>query len=168
MSLSVKHILTGESRLGEIIRFGITGVIATGIQYGMYVVFLGPLHRSPQVATMASYAVSFIFNFFLSNYFTFHSQPTAEKGIGFALSHAINMGMQVGLVSVFDTFMPSRLAMLPVFGICIPVNFLLVRFVLKSQKFQRIIDKLNIRAHLLNYTEVKRVIGNWRRNNSQK
>lgn len=156
MSSNITHLLKDDSRIGEIVRFGITGGLATGIQYGMYVVFVGPVHLSTQVATMASYAVSFIFNFFLSNYFTFHSRPTAEKGVGFALSHAINMGMQVGLVSVFDSFMPARLAMLPVFAVCIPVNFLLVRFVLKSPKFQKIIDKLNLCFHLKTNSSEKR------------
>lgn len=158
MNLSIKHILTGESRIVEIIRFGLTGVLATGIQYGLYVVFVGPVHLSAQMATVVSYVISFVFNFFLSNYFTFHSKPTAEKGIGFTISHAINLGLQVGLVSVFNTFMPARLAMLPVFGICIPTNFLLVRFVLKSPKFQNAIDKLNIRAHLMNYRGLKHLL----------
>lgn len=158
MKIDLREIFKGESRISEVIRFGIVGILATGLQYGMYVIFVGPLHLSSPIAAMLSYGVSFIFNFFLSNYFTFHSNPTAGRGIGFALSHLINMGLQVGLVSVFSTFMPARLAMLPVFGICIPINFILVRFVLKSPKFQQTINKLNIRPHLMNFRGLRRLL----------
>ena len=39
--------------------------------------------------------------FFLSSLFTFRSGPTVRNGLGFALSHLINLGMQTGLVAVF-------------------------------------------------------------------
>lgn len=127
--------LNGSSRLAEIIRFGLVGGFATLLQYGIYVVFVNAVRVPAVPSTMISYAISFIFNFILSNYFTFHTKPNALKGIGFALSHAINMGMQVGLVAIFKGIVGPTLALLPAMAICIPANYLMVRFALTSKFF---------------------------------
>ena len=126
----------GKGRLSEIIRFGITGVIATAIQYGLYVIFVDAVGVAPTVSTVISYVLSFVCNFFLSSYFTFNSKPNAKKGIGFACSHIVNMGLQVGLVAVFQSVVGKTLALLPAMAICIPVNYLLVRFVFSSKYFK--------------------------------
>lgn len=123
--------------MSEIIRFGIVGGAATLIQYGMYVVFVNAVGTPATVSTIISYAISFIFNFFLSNYFTFHSSPNALKGIGFTVSHLINMGMQVGFVAIFTGIVGKTLALLPALGICIPCNYLMVRFSLTSKFFDK-------------------------------
>ncbi len=129
----LKQIITANNRLGELIRFGLVGGFATALQYGIYVIFAVAIDIPAVVATIISYAISFIFNFFLSNYFTFHTKPNAKKGIGFTLSHLINMGLQVGLVAIFKGIVGDTLALLPAMAICIPVNYLLVRFALASK-----------------------------------
>ena len=134
--MNLKQLINGQSRLSEIIRFGMVGGLATCLQYGLYVVFVHAVGTTPVVSTIISYAISFIANFFLSSYFTFHSSPNALKGIGFTLSHLINMGMQVGLVAIFKGIVGPTLALLPALGICIPVNYLLVRVALTSRLFQ--------------------------------
>lgn len=134
--MNIKQLINGNSRLSEIIRFGLVGGVATLLQYGMYVVFVHAVGTTPVVSTIISYAISFIFNFFLSNYFTFHSSPNALKGIGFTLSHLVNMGMQVGLVAIFKGLVGPTLALLPALAICIPLNYLMVRFALTSQFFE--------------------------------
>jgi putative flippase GtrA len=111
------------------------GGLATLIQYVVYVVFVNAVGVKAVPSTIISYAISFIFNFFLSNYFTFQTKPNAKRGLGFAASHAINMGLQVGFVAIFKEIVGPTLALLPTFAICIPVNYLLVRFVLTSPKF---------------------------------
>lgn len=132
-----KEIITGQTRISEIIRFGLVGGLATVVQYGLYVVFVNAVGTTAVVSTLISYAISFVLNFFLSNYFTFHSSPNALKGLGFTLSHLINMGMQVGLVAIFKGIVGPTLALLPALGICIPVNYLMVRFALTSTFFER-------------------------------
>lgn len=141
--MNLKRLITGEGRLSEIIRFGIVGVIATGIQYGIYVVFVNAVGVKAVPSTLISYAISFIANFFLSSYFTFHSRPNAAKGIGFTLSHLVNMGLQTGMVAIFQQIVGKTLALLPAFGICIPVNYLLVRFVFTGKLFQKKSEKSN-------------------------
>lgn len=132
-----KEIITSRTRVAEIIRFGLVGGLATIVQYGLYVVFVNAVGTTAVVSTLISYAISFVLNFFLSNYFTFHSSPNALKGLGFTLSHLINMGMQVGLVAIFKGIVGPTLALLPALGICIPLNYLMVRFALTSKFFER-------------------------------
>lgn len=132
----IRKLVTGNSRISEIIRFGIVGGVATLLQYGFYVIFVDLVDISAVAATMVSYALSFVFNFVMSNYFTFHTKPNAKKGIGFTLSHIINMGLQVGFVAIFKGLVGDTLALLPAMMICIPVNYLLVRFALTNRRFK--------------------------------
>lgn len=132
----IKNLIMGNGRLSEIIRFGITGTIATTIQYGLYVIFVDLLSIPATVSTVISYILSFFCNFFLSSYFTFGSKPNAKKGLGFACSHLINMGLQVVLVALFQPIVGKTLALLPAMAICIPINYLLVRFVFSSRYFK--------------------------------
>ncbi|MDE6753297.1 MAG: GtrA family protein, partial [Muribaculaceae bacterium] len=107
------------------------------LQYGFYVVFVHAVFggRRAVVASLISYALSFIANFFLSSYFTFHTRPNAKKGLGFTLSHLFNMGLQTGLVAIFKEIIGPTLALLPAMAICIPVNYFLVRFAFTSKLF---------------------------------
>ena len=122
-----------RERLGELIRFGIVGILATMIHYGIYLV-LRYAFSSLNVSLCYSigYIISFIANFFASNYFTFRTQPTARKGIGFVICHGVNYLLHLFFLNLFiwcglhDVFAP-----IPTFCIVIPINFILVRFVLK-------------------------------------
>lgn len=132
---SIDRIIYGNNRLSEIIRFALVGSFATLLQYGIYVVFVDAVKLPATVSTIISYSISFVFNFLLSNFFTFRTRPNALKGLGFLTSHAINMGLQVGLVAIFSPIVGKTLGLLPAMAICIPVNYLLVRFVLTSKYF---------------------------------
>ena len=117
----------------EFFRFILVGVLATATNYGIY--FYLCVLMLPAIAYTIGYAISFILNFYLSNIFTFNTKPTVRKGIGFGISHFINYLLHIGLLSLFIWIgVPERWAPLPVFALVVPVNFLLVRFVLKSKK----------------------------------
>lgn len=133
--MNIKKIINGNSRFSEIIRFGLVGALATVMQYGFYVILVHVFHIKAVPSSMLSYALSFVGNFFLSSYFTFHTRPNAKKGIGFTLSHLFNMGLQTGLVAIFQQIVGKTLALLPAMAICIPVNYLLVRFAFTSKIF---------------------------------
>lgn len=117
----------------EFIRFGIVGVLATGIHYGIYILLNYAMIQ--WLAYSIGYGVSFLCNFYLSSVFTFRSKASIKKGIGFGISHLINYLLHIVLLTIFlklgfsDEFAP-----IPVFLIVIPINFLLVRFVFKSGK----------------------------------
>lgn len=136
-SKSVKQVIKGDNRFSEIIRFCIVGGIATVIQYGVYVVFVNAVKVPAVPSTMISYAISFIFNYILSTYFTFHKSPNARNGLGFTLSHIINMGLQTGFVAIFKGFVGKTLALLPALLICIPLNYMMVRFAFNNKIFQK-------------------------------
>lgn len=134
--MNLKQLVESNGRVSEIIRFCMVGGLSTIIQYGVYVVFVNAVHVPAVPSTMISYAISFIFNFILSSYFTFHKKPNAKNGLGFVLSHLINMGLQTGLVAIFKGIVGPTLALLPALAICIPTNYFMVRFAFTSKYFQ--------------------------------
>lgn len=100
------------------------------IQYGVYLLLVGHTHVA--VANTVGYIVSFVFNFYASTRFTFRVKATARRGAGFILSHVVNYLLQMGTLALFIGIgVPKSLAPIPMFCICVPVNFLLVRYFLK-------------------------------------
>lgn len=130
-----------REKLGEVVRFGIVGVAATLLQYAIYWVliqFIGDdasatrQHFLTSVAMTVGYVLSFIFNFFASTRFTFRVKANAKRGAGFLFSHVVNYCLQMLTLNFFLWVgVPKAWAPIPMFCICVPVNFLLVRFFLK-------------------------------------
>ena len=119
-----------RQQIGEIVRFGIVGGVATLIQYGVYLLMLYAV--SPTLSNTIGYAVSFLFNFVASTRYTFKVKTNARHGAGFALSHLINYGLQIVMLHLFMALgVSEKLAPVPMFCVCVPINFLLVRFFLK-------------------------------------
>lgn len=119
-----------RQQLGEVVRFGVVGVTATLLQYAIYWLLIHWLTPSPSMTI--GYAVSFAFNFLASTKYTFRVKANARHGAGFALSHAVNYALQMLTLNLFLWMgISEQLAPIPMFCICVPVNFLLVRFFLK-------------------------------------
>lgn len=135
------HYRPSGGALGEIVRFGIVGVTATLLQYGIYfalIQFIGDgasaarQHFLTTAAMTVGYALSFVFNFFASTRFTFRVKANARRGAGFLFSHAVNYLLQMLTLNLFLWLgVPKAWAPIPMFCVCVPVNFLLVRFFLK-------------------------------------
>ena len=118
----------------EFVRFAIVGLIATGIHYGIY--YLLNLFINVNVAYTIGYVVSWIANLYLTAHFTFKSTLSFKKGVGFAVSHLVNYLLHMLFLNLFLSIgMSETIAPLFVFAVVIPINFLLVRFVFKSNKF---------------------------------
>lgn len=120
----------------EIIRFGIVGILATGIHYGIYLL----LNQFILVwlAYSIGYAISFVFNFYLTSVFTFKEKATVKKGIGFVFSHLVNYLLHILFLSLFIRMgVEENYAPILVYLIVIPINFLLVRFVFKSKNYEK-------------------------------
>ena len=122
-----------RKNFGEILRFGIVGAIAALLQYGVYLAML--IITSPGVANTIGYIISFIFNFIASTHYTFKLKANAKRGLGFALSHVVNYLLQTLTLLLFIYIgVPKAYAPIPMFCICVPVNFILVRYFL-TKKF---------------------------------
>jgi len=119
----------------EFSRFVIVGIAATAIHYGLY--YLLQKFINVNVAYTTGYIVSFLFNFYLTSYFTFKVSPSFGKLFGMGGAHLINYLLHMTLLNLFlYVGIRKTLAPIPVFAIAIPVNFLLVRFVFKSKRKQ--------------------------------
>lgn len=129
MIARLRKLIVSESRFSEILRFCIVGGIATALQYGIYVVFVDAVHVKAVPSTLISYGISFILNYILSSYFTFQKKPSTQNMVGFVASHAVNMGLQTGIVAIFKGIVGNTLALLPALGICIPLNYMMVRYI---------------------------------------
>lgn len=125
--------MENKQTIKEAIRFGIVGVIATALHYGIY--YLLQPYINVNIAYTTGYALSFIANFYLTSYFTFGTPPSWKKLAGMGGAHAVNYLLHIALLNLFLwAGIPKTLAPIPVFAIAIPVNFLLVRFVFKHKK----------------------------------
>ena len=123
---------TDSNRLREVVRFGIVGAVATLLQYGLYVLLNRLVH--PTLANTIAYALRFAFNYVASTRYTFQLKSTARRGLGFAFSHLINYTLQTATLALMLWLgLPKDLALIPVFAICVPINFILVRYFLKKQ-----------------------------------
>lgn len=119
-----------NGRYREIVRFGIVGVVATALQYGCYLLFL--LALNPTLSNAAAYLISFLFNYYASTHFTFQVRSTARRGLGFVAAHVVNFLLQTLFLNLFIHLgLTKQLALIPTLCVCVPVNFVLVRFFLK-------------------------------------
>ncbi|MGM9838225.1 MAG: GtrA family protein [Paludibacteraceae bacterium] len=110
----------------EMIRFGIVGVVATVIHYGVYLLL--NMWLWTWLAYTIGYVLSFCVNYLLTNYFTFRTKPNVKNGAGFALSHIINYTLHILLLELFLRLgISDAWAPIPVYAIVIPVNFLILR-----------------------------------------
>ena len=127
----ILRIINRET-LGQVFRFGLVGVLATALHYGVY---LGMKRLVPiTVAYIIGYGISFIANYFLTASFTFQKKTSIRTGLGFLGAHLFNLALQTGLLHLFMLLgVGSGLAPLPVYAIAIPINFLLVRYVFSKR-----------------------------------
>lgn len=147
---------------GEFCRFFVVGVGATLLHLAVYMLFNCLFDLSEQDALgitltyAAGYAVSFVANYMVSLRWTFRTQGSVGKGLGFAFSHLVNAGLHLLLLNLFRSLgagdalsmlliwltpwlvdllpvlgRPESLLPLPVYLIVVPVNFLMVRYFLK-------------------------------------
>lgn len=130
-----------RQQLGEVVRFGIVGVTATLLQYFIYWLLLrlaihwdveAGTHTLSTMAMTIGYVVSFIYNFVASTRFTFRVKANARRGAGFLFSHVVNYSLQMLTLNLFLLLgIGKQWPPIPMFCVCVPVNFLLVRFFLK-------------------------------------
>ena len=116
--------------LRSAVKFGVVGVVNTGIYYGAYLLLrLGMPYFA---AHLLALAVAMVGSFFLNCYWTFRTRPTWRKFALFPLTNAANYLMiTVGVVALVEWLhVDQRLAPLVAAVAAIPITFLLSRWVL--------------------------------------
>ncbi len=122
-----------KAQILELFRFGIVGVTAMVIHYGIYFLLLPLMDKN--IAYTIGYFLSFLCNFLMSSYFTFRVPPTWRRLFRFAGSHGINYFVYLGLFNVCCWLgVPDKWAPLPVYLVAVPISFLLVRYAMKKRQ----------------------------------
>ncbi len=131
------------TKIQQFIRFAIVGALATAIHYGLYllIVWANDIGEDETLYTNIAYSIGYVVawcaNFYLSAHFTFQSNTSLKRGIGFALSHGVNYVLHIIFLNLFLWLgLSETIAPIPVFCIVIPINFILVRYVFTSKYFQ--------------------------------
>lgn len=129
----IKAFISSRQTRGEILRFALVGLCSVVLQYISYRLLL--LTLNPSLSLMGSYIISLLFNFYLTTHFTFRVKASTRKGIGFLFAHLLNFLLQMLFLHVFIDLchIPKDLALLPVLAICVPTNFILVRYFVKKK-----------------------------------
>jgi len=126
----IKQLLS-STMTKEFIRFAIVGVVATGIHYGVYLLFLRWMRVN--VAYSLGYVISLCCNLLLTSFFTFRERITWKKTVGFLASHGVNYALHIVFLNLFLYLgVTERWAPIPVYCIVIPTNFILVRTAFKK------------------------------------
>lgn len=129
----LRGIMESDRKTVEFVRFGMVGVVATLTHYGLYRLLL-LTQMNENVAYTIGYFMSFMLNFVLSSFFTFHTRPTAVKFVRFLSSHGINYLLHMVLFNLYlHLGVSAELAPLFVYMVAVPVNFVLVRFAMLNK-----------------------------------
>jgi len=123
----------------EFIRFCIVGVFATGVHYGIYLTLLFIFSVESEIWTNViysiGYAAGFVCNLYLSAHFTFKTDVTIKKSLGFAVTNVINYLLHILFLNIFLWLnVPNEWAPIPSFCCVVPINFILVRTIFKKIK----------------------------------
>jgi putative flippase GtrA len=119
--------------LRSAMKFGVVGVVNTGVYYGTYLALRLALPYF--AAHLLALAVAMVASFFLNCYWTFRTRPTWRKFALFPLTNAVNYLMiTVGVVVLVEWVgLDSRIAPLLAAVAAIPVTFVLSRRVLTGR-----------------------------------
>lgn len=118
-----------DIQIREIICFGLVGCVAVVVHYSTYYILLS--FFSHNIAYIVGYFISFLINYRLTTSLTFRKKETIKNALGFTLCHVVNFSLQVASLNVIIFMGVDKVyAPLLVLALCVPLNFLLVRFVM--------------------------------------
>ena len=129
----VKLVFQSKSKRYQFIRYCTVGTLAAGIHYGVYYLLQEYEMTNLNIAYTIGYVTSFICNFFLTSYFTFRSNPSLKRALGFGGSHLVNYLIHMGLFNLFLYLnVDQEIAPLCVLAVAVPANFLMLHFSARS------------------------------------
>ena len=130
-----------KEKLFEFLRFCCVGVLATCIHYGIYLLLIKVIESDGKlwinIAYLIGFIVSWLCNLWMTAKITFRTHVSVKRSIGFAITHAINYLLHLLFLNIFLALgVTEQIAPIPVYCCVIPINFILVRTVFKSNKIQ--------------------------------
>ena len=130
-----------KEHFNEFLRFCFVGVLATGIHYGIYLLLIKTSSLEGQIWINAAYLIGFIIswlcNLWMTARITFKTHLSLKRGVGFAVTHGVNYLLHLLFLNIFLAFgITEQMAPIPVYCCVVPINFILVRIVFKSNKIQ--------------------------------
>ena len=118
-------------KIGEILRFGMTGVVSTLATYLFSYIFLNWLN--PTMSFTIAYLIAMAINYVMTTSFTFKVKASKKNAAGFVVSNVINYGLCALFLNFFIWIgVSEKFAPIPMYMICIPINFLIVRYIMKK------------------------------------
>ena len=135
MKRSIKDVLASlNNREKEVFKFCIVGGSSALIDLIIYNIFL--LFSPYQVSVVFGFAISWLYNYYLSSHWTFKEKPTAFNFVGMLLAHLFNlfvvrMGVMYFFVDILD--INPRIAYIPTLIIAAITSYFLVRFSFKHR-----------------------------------
>lgn len=118
-----------RKNLEQFIRFGMVGVVNTGVYYAFYRVWL--LILPYLAAHVLAWALATLISFYLNAYFTFKVRPTLKKLLAFPLSSLVNLAISTVVSAILVSGMDVSDKWGTLIGgiIAVPFTFLVVRLI---------------------------------------
>ena len=128
-----------KEHFNEFLRFCFVGMLATGIHYGIYLLLIKTIHQEGYVWINIAYLIGFVCswlcNLWMTAKITFKTHLSIKRGVGFAVTHGINYLLHLLFLNIFLALgVTEQIAPIPVYCCVVPINFVLVRIVFKSNK----------------------------------
>lgn len=117
-----------QTTLYRFLRFGMVGVVASGIHYGIYALLI-TFQSDANIAYTVGFIISLCCNYALTTYFTFKQKPTKRNVTGFIASHVLNYFVEIGLLNLFLWIGFSEwIAPILDMAVAACINFLVLQF----------------------------------------
>ncbi|MBB5953613.1 putative flippase GtrA [Saccharothrix tamanrassetensis] len=124
--------MTGK--LGRIVRFGLVGVLNTGVYYGLYLLLRQIV---PYLAAhVAAFLLAMVGSYFLNCYFTFRTKPSLRTFLLFPLSNVTNFVVTTTGLYVLVTWLRVDQGIAPLLAsaVAIPFTFIVAQLVLLGRQ----------------------------------
>lgn len=133
-----------QTRLGKIavqfVKFGIVGVLNTGISLAVYYIFLGIDNRLYLIGNIAGFLLSALNAYWLNHTYVFNARNSKTRGkyilLKTYLAYALSLAISTALLYVFVNYLriSESIAPLCCLLITVPMNYLINKFWVYQQQ----------------------------------
>ena len=116
----------------QIVKFGVVGVVATGIDFGVLMLLSQVLHVNPVVAAAISYCISLVFNYYASMRFVFtHREEMSYRHefVVLVILSVIGLGLNEIIMAVGTTTFGDSVFTVTATKVCATVVVMVWNFV---------------------------------------